>query len=101
LDTATLREIVRTEVTGALKEAMGTMPAGARVMGVDVAAPGADRTATPTFIPSKILKDDVVADISATTEESDSDSVEAASKALKKRKRPAKKRATRKKGEGK
>jgi len=97
VDLAGVRQVVREEVTGALKEAFlsGRGPVS---MGYHVTAPKVDPTPdTPAFIPDKILQDGVKADIQVEATESEAGGVDAATKALKTRKKAAKKKAPRKK----
>jgi len=111
VDMGEFRELIRTEVTGAVKDAIlaGGLPSSYSVgvaSGEAVKAPmrnlvsdrGPLEPDTPMFIPSGIVKKGVSADISAETTESSGGGVDAATKALKGRKSAKKKPRKKKKG---
>lgn len=95
VDMGGLRQVVREEVSGALKDAilqgLGPVSVGAAVRGRTVAPILDDRAAFPddgpTFIPDRIVPEGAKADIKVKAEETEDSGVNAAANALKARKK--------------
>lgn len=93
-----VRQVVREEVTGALRDAILSMGLPKEpIRGSKVPDSVGVSQGMPAFIPSRIVNSDVKAEVQVESEELGSGEVDAAAKALKARKKPAPKRAPRKK----